>query len=143
MNNKGFSLMELAIAVGLIAVMVGVVAAGGGMMNKCRVQREVDAVDNLRVAAQNYLSTKNLTYSGISVSALKTAGLLPNNFDPSGANSFGGNYTVSANSSDNTKLDIALGNIPEAMGNDLSASFQAKSDSTSYDKTSKLWTATF
>lgn len=142
-NEKGFSLMELALAVGLIAVLVGVVAAGGGMMNKCRIQREAQAVDNLRLAAQNYLAGPNLTYAGVSVASLQTAGLLPANFDPLNSNSFGGDYTVGANAGDDTKVDIALANIPEAAGTDLTGAFQAKAQATSYDKTSKLWTATF
>jgi prepilin-type N-terminal cleavage/methylation domain-containing protein len=143
MNNRGFSLMELAIAVGLIAILMGVVAAGGGMMAKCRVQRETEAVDNLRIASQNYLTPPNLTYTGISVAALKTAGLLPNSFDPAGANGFGGDYSVEVNSTDNTKVDIALADVPTDAATSLSSAFNAKADSTTYDNTSKLWTATF
>ena len=142
-RNKGFSLMELAIAVGLIAVLVSVVAAGGGMMAKCRVQRESEAVENLRLASQNYLSGQNLTYTGVSVAVLKTAGLLPANFDPVKSNSYGGDYTVSANAGDVTKVDIALANIPEAGGMELSGMFKAKASATAYDKTNKLWTVTF
>jgi len=143
MKNKGFSLMELAIAVGLIAILVGVVGTGGGMINKCRIQREAQAVDNLRVASQNFLSGPNLTYTGISVDALMTAGLLPNNFDAAKSNSFGGDYTVGANTADNTKVDIALANVPAAAGADLLTVFKAKSDGATYDATSKLWKATF
>jgi hypothetical protein len=135
--------MELAISVGLMAILVGVVAAGGGMMNKCRVQREVQAVDNLRLASQNYLTGPNLTYTGISISALKTAGLLPNNFDPEGANSFAGDYTVSVNELDNTKVEIALANVPSAAATDLTNAFRAKAQGTTYDTASKLWTGTF
>jgi prepilin-type N-terminal cleavage/methylation domain-containing protein len=142
-KNRGFSLMELAISIGLITILVGAVSAGGGMMTRCRVQREVQAVDNLRLAAQNYLTGANLTFSGVSVDALKTAGLLPNGFDPSGSNSFGGDYTVSPNADDNTKLEIILANIPEAAAADISAAFQAKADSTSYDDATKEWKAVF
>jgi prepilin-type N-terminal cleavage/methylation domain-containing protein len=142
-KNKGFSLMELAIAVGLIAILVGVVSSGGGMMGRCRVQRETEAVDSLRLASQNYLTPPNLTYSGVSIPALKTAGLLPNNFDPAGSNGFGGDYTVAVNSADNTKVDIALANVPSSAATDLSHAFQAKADATAYDAASRLWTATF
>ncbi|MFH0753241.1 MAG: prepilin-type N-terminal cleavage/methylation domain-containing protein [Candidatus Omnitrophota bacterium] len=142
-NNKGFSLMELAISIGLIAVLLGVVAAGGGMMNKCRVQREVQAVENLRLAAQNFLSGKNLTYAGVTVASLKTGGYLPLNFDPAGSNSFGGDYTVGPNGSDNTKIDIVLANIPASAATALSETLQAKADATAYDNTSKIWKATF
>ena len=142
-RSKAFSLMELAIAVGLIAILVGVVAAGGGMMNKCRIQREAEAVDNLRLASQNFLSGSNLTYTGISVAALKTGGFLPGSFDPGKSNSFGGDYAVSANRLDNAKVDIVLANIPENAGLELSGIFNAKADGTNYDAASKTWMATF
>ena len=142
-KNKGFSLIELAISVGLITVLVGVVAAGGGMMNKCRLQREAEAVNNLRLAAQNYIASPSLTYTGVSVAALKTAGFLPNNFDPVQANSFGGDYSIAANTTDNTKVDIALTNIPSSVGTELASMFLAKADDITYDAASKLWKATF
>ena len=142
-KNKGFSLMELAIAVGLIAILVGVVAAGGGMMGRCRVQRETEAVDSLRLASQNYLTPPNLTYTGISITALKTAGLLPNSFNPAGSNGFAGDYTVAVNATDNTKVDIALANVPSQAATDLSNIFKAKADTTTYDAATKLWRATF
>jgi prepilin-type N-terminal cleavage/methylation domain-containing protein len=143
MNRKGFSLMELAITVGLMAVMAGVVAAGGGMMDKCRLQREIEAVRNLQVAGQNYLSMKNLNYAGVSIEALKTEGLLPASFDPVKANSFGGDYAVGANSDDNTRIDIALTNVPERAGSELAEGFRSSSESVTYDKDGKIWTVTF
>ena len=142
-KNKGFSFMELAISVGLIAVLVSVVAAGGGMMNKCRLQREAQAVESLRLASQNYLSGKNLTYAGVSVAALKNAGLLPNNFDPAQANSFGGDYTVAANEQDNTKVDITLASVPASAGTELNDVFKSRADAISYDQTGRVWKATF
>ncbi len=142
-SNKGFSLMELAISIGLIAVLLGVVAAGGGMMNKCRIQREVQAVDNLRLAAQNYISGQNLTYAGVTVASLKTGGYLPANFDPLKSNSFGGDYTVTPNGSDNTKIDIVLANVPALAATALSDTLSAKAEATAYDNTSKVWKATF
>lgn len=142
-NNKGFSLVELAMAMGLVAVLIGVVAAGGGMMTKCRVQREADSVDALRLAAQNYLSSSSLTYTGISVAELKNKGLVPATFDPLKANSFGGDYTVSANTANVTRVDIALASIPEEIGTTLSGAFKGRAEATAYDKTSKVWTATF
>ncbi len=143
MNRKGFSLVELAIALGLVSVLVGIVAAGGGMITKTRVQREAEAVDNLRLAAQNYLSSSNLTYAGISVAALKTAGLLPASFDPAASNAFGGDYAVVANSSDNTKVDITLAGIPAAASTELVAAFRGKAEAASYDATTKVWKGTF
>ncbi|MBF0386643.1 MAG: prepilin-type N-terminal cleavage/methylation domain-containing protein [Candidatus Omnitrophica bacterium] len=143
MNNKGFSLVEMAIALGLVAVLVSVVTAGSGMMVKSRVHRETAAVDSMRIAAQNYLSAKNLTYTGISVAALKTDGFLPANFDPVKSNSFGGDYLVAENAADNTKVDITLAAVPAAAGADLSNNFKSKAELLAYDASTKVWKATF
>ncbi len=142
-NNKGFSLVELAMAMGLMAVLVGVVAAGGGMMTKSRVQREVDSIEGLRLAAQNYLSSSSLTFTGVSVTELKNKGLVPATFDPLKANSFGGDYSVSANTADSTRVDIALALIPEDVGTSLSGAFKGRAEALTYDKTTKIWKATF
>ena len=142
-GNKGFSLVELAIALGLVSVLIGVVSAGGGMITKTRVQRESEAVDSLRVAAQNYLSGANLTYSGISVAALKTANLLPAAFDPTASNAFGGDYVLAANSADSAKVDISLAAVPAAASATLTSAFKGKADAIAYDATSKVWKATF
>ncbi len=143
MNNKGFSLVELAIALGLVAVLVSVVTSGGGMMIKSRVHRETVAVDSIRVAAQNYLTSKNLTYTGISIAALKTDGLLPASFEPVKANSFGGDYVVTENPADSTRVDISVLNVPETAGTELSNNFRNKAELLAYDKSSKVWKATF
>jgi prepilin-type N-terminal cleavage/methylation domain-containing protein len=142
-NNKGFSLVELAMAMGLMAVLVGVVAAGGGMMTKSRVQREVDSIEGLRLATQNYLSSSSLTFTGVSVTELKNKGLVPATFDPLKANSFGGDYSVSANTADSTRVDIALALIPEDVGTSLSGAFKGRAEAIAYDKTTKIWKATF
>lgn len=136
-------MVELSIALGLMAVLIGVVSAGSGMMTKTRLNREVRTVDSLRLAAQNYLSGKNLTYTGISVEVLKAAGLLPATFDPVKSNAFGGDYAVTVNEDDSTKVDIALANIPENVGEDMSDVFKGKAESTSYDRAGKSWKATF
>jgi prepilin-type N-terminal cleavage/methylation domain-containing protein len=143
LDQRGFSLVELSIALGLVAVLLSVVTAGGGMIAKSRVHREMEAVDGIHLAAQNYLTMQNLTYSGISIQALKTAGLLPSNFDPVKSNAFGGDYSVNANADDTAKVDIVLANIPESAGASLSATFRNKAELTSYDKGSKVWKATF
>lgn len=142
-NKKGFSLVEMAIALGLIALLVGVVSAGGGMMGRTRVQRENKAVENLWLASQNYLSIRNLTYTGISVTALKTLNLLPSTFEPLAANSYGGDYSIGANPVDPTRVDISLANIPVSVAGDLSDSFKGKAESTSYDAGNKVWKGTF
>lgn len=141
--RKGFSLIELAMAMGVVAVFLGVVTAGGGMMKNARVQREANTVDSLRLAAQNYLSSSYLTYKGISIDLLKEKGFITTAFDAEKSNSFGGDYFVSVNDGDDTKVDIALVAIPEDAALALEGIFKGKAEDISYDKTDKVWVATF
>lgn len=141
-SNGGFSLVELAISLGLIAILLSVVSAGGGMVAKTRIGREIQAIDNLRLAAQNYLSVGSMTYSGVSVDGLKTAGYLPATFVAAGSNSFGGGYAVAANE-DPTRVDIVLSNVPDDAGTTLSESFRGKAMAAAYDAGSKSLTVTF
>ncbi len=142
-NQKGFSLIEVAMAMGVVAVFLGVVTAGGGMMKSARVQREANAIDSLRLAAQNYLSSSYLTYKGISIDILKERGFVALAFEAEKSNSFGGDYVVNVNQSDDTKVDIALAAIPEDAALALSGIFKGKAEGISYDKTDKVWLATF
>lgn len=142
-SNKGFSLVELAIALGLIAVLISVVTAGSGMMTKSRVHREMIAIDNLRVAAQNFLSSRNMTYKDISIAQLKDQGLLPANFDPIASNSFGGDYMINADSDDPTRVEISLANIPQQAGENLTNIFKNKANDIGYDESTKTWKAIF
>jgi prepilin-type N-terminal cleavage/methylation domain-containing protein len=142
-KNDGFSLVELSIALGLIAMLVGMISAGGGMAAQARLQREAQSVDNLRLAAQNYLSVMSLTYEGISIEAMKSSGYLPATFDPTGANSYGGDYRVNANTADRTRVDIALSSVPDNAAAGLSRLFRGKAETLSYDAGAKTWLATF
>ncbi len=140
-NNKGFSLIELAIGVALLAVLVGAVVAGAGMMPKVKVQRESDTVTVLRTAAQNYLSASQTTYTGVTIAVLKGAGFLPG-FPDVGSNSWGGNYVVAVNGVSANNVDISLTAVPDAAtGTALSNNFQ--SAVCVYNVGTKTWTATF
>ena len=140
-NKKGFSLIELAIGVALLAVLVGAVVAGSGMMPKMKVQRESDTVNSLRTAAQNYLTASQTTYTGVSITVLKTAGYLPN-FNSTGTNQWAGNYTVAVNGTTATSVDISLTNVPDAAtGTLLTNNFP--SAVCTYTASTKTWTATF
>lgn len=143
-NNKGFTLIEIAAVLTIITILLLVVGiATKGMFDNGRVNSAAQSVETLRSASAQYLASGNVTYAGINIAALKTGSLLPNNFSGVSSNPYGGNYTVAADAADNTKVVVTLTSIPGDAGTKLNAYFANKADSTNYDATSKTWTATF
>ena len=143
-NKRGFTLVEIAFVLVIITVLLLVIGpAAKGMFENGRVSSAAQSVETLRNAAAQYLAGGNVTYASVSVTALKTGNLLPTNFIAAGSNPFGGNYSLAANGTDNTKVDIILTNIPLNAGTKLNAYFANKADSLNYDSTLSTWTATF
>ena len=142
-NNKGFSLIELAIGIAVVTILILGVAASGGIRDNARIQAAAGSVRTLRSAAENYLSNGNLNFSGLSVAALQSTNLLPINFDPTNSNPWGLSFGIAPNSSDNTRFDITM-NVPKkSQADKLSTYFKSSAASSAYDESKATWTATF
>jgi len=142
-NKKGFSLIELAIAVVLLGILVGAVVVGGGMTTKMKIQHETDTVNTLVVASRNYLSASQTTYTGVGIAGLQTSNYLPGTFNATTGNSWGGAYTVAANGTDATKLDVSVVGIPDATTAGLLTNNFSSMATCVYTVASKTWTGTF
>ncbi len=143
-NKRGFTLVEIAIVLVIITVLLLVIGpAAKGIFDNGRVNSAAQSVETLRNAAAQYLASGNVTYASVSVTALKDGNLLPTNFNATGSNPYGGDYSIVANGTDNTKVDITLTSIPENAGSKLNSYFANKADTLNYDATSSTWTATF
>ncbi len=142
-NKRGFTLIEIALALGILAILIVSVAQARGLSDQARVMAAAESIRTLRGAAESYISGGNMTFSGVSVAALKTNNRLPAGFSATGSNRWGGNYNIAANSGDNTKVDIGLTSVPANAGTQLSSQFQNSAGSTNYDSSSNTWTATF
>ncbi len=144
LNNKGFTLIEIAAVLTIITILLLVVGISTkGMFDNGRVNSAAQSVETLRSASAQYLASGNVTYAGISVATLKTENLLPSNFSGTSSNPYGGNYTVAPDATDNTKVVVTLTAIPGDAGSKLNSFFANKADSINYDVNSKTWTATF
>ena len=141
-NKEGFSLVEMAIVVGIIAILIGVLVGASGMRDNAGIQSASQSVNTLRSAGGNYLAAGNLTYTGISIDKLKTDQYLPAGFTGTASNPWGGDYTVLPNT-DNTKVDIAMTKISATVSTRLTALFKNSANATAYDATNLKWTATF
>ena len=142
-NNKGFSLVELAIGLAVITVLILAVSMSSGIRDTARQQSAVDSVQALRSASESYLASGKLNYASVSFTELKNGNFLPANFNASGTNPWGGNFTLGVNSSNNTRVDITLTSVASADNTKLTTFFNNIALNTSYDTTGKTWTATF
>lgn len=136
-NTKGFSLVELAIGLAVITVLILAVSLSSGLRNNARIQSAAQSVHTLRSAADGYLSTGKLNYSGLSMATLKSQNLLPSNFNPKGANPWGGDYVIAANSN-NSQFDITLTAVPKDESGRIISYFQSNAANTTYDEKGNL-----
>lgn len=142
-NHKGFTLVELAIGLAVIAVLILSIAVGSGVLDSARVQSAGESVRTLRAAAENYIASGNLTYTGISIDNLKTSKFLPSGFSATGSNPWNGDFQVAVNASDSTQVDISLTTISQQTADRLDSLFANTASSTSYNTDSQIWTVTF
>ena len=93
-NERGFTLIELMLVIGAIAVLLGVLIAGAGVLNTSKMARAEQDIQTLISAGQAYQALQPApTYAGISFAQLQTLALLPAN--ASADNPWGNPYTVS------------------------------------------------
>ena len=142
-NKKGFSLIELSIAIVILGILVGAVVVGSGLGTKAKVQHETDTVNTLVTAARNYLTASQTTYTGVSITVLGTANYLPTSFTSTTTDSWGGVYGVAVDAT-STQVDITVASVPNAAtATLLSNNFANTAVSTSYNATTLVWTGVF
>jgi prepilin-type N-terminal cleavage/methylation domain-containing protein len=142
-KKQGFSLVELAIGLAVITVLILAVSISSGVRDNARVQSAANSVQTLRSAAENYLVTGKLNYSGLTVDALKTAKLLPDNFVPAKTNPWGGDFNITPNGSNNTRFDITLSALNKIDAEKLTFYFNNSASSLIFDESKNIWVATF
>ena len=142
-NSRGFSLVELAIGLAVITVLILAVSMSSGIRDSARVQSAADSVQALRSAAENYLAGGKSNYTGLSTEALKSAKLLPDNFNASGTNPWGGDFVVNPNPASPTRFDISLSSLAKTDGDKLTSYFNNSANAAAYDQSKTTWTVTF
>ena len=64
-QKEGFTLIELAIGIAIVAVLILAVGTGSGIRGNASVQSATKSVNTLRVAAENYIAAGNLSHRHI------------------------------------------------------------------------------
>lgn len=139
-GKRGFTLIELVLVISIVALLIMAVGLTSGVRENAKVHSAAESVKTLRAAAESYIAAGNMTYIGITIDGLKTAGYLPSGFSASGSNPWGGNYAVAVNSDPN-KVDISLTAVSASASTRLSALFANSAAQSSY--ASETWTVTF
>jgi prepilin-type N-terminal cleavage/methylation domain-containing protein len=139
-NKNGFTLIELVLVISIVALLLMAIGLTSGVKENARVHAAAESVKTLRTAAESYIAAGKMTYSGISMTGLQTAGYLPAGFSATGSNPWGGDYSIMANSDPN-KVDISLTGVNATASARLSALFVNSASATNY--ASDTWTATF
>ena len=139
-NKNGFTLIELVLVISIVALLLMAIGLTSGVKENARVHAAAESVKTLRTAAESYIAAGNMTYAGISITGLQTAGYLPAKFDATGSNPWGGNYSIAVDSDPN-KVDISLTGVSTTAGSRLSALFANSASATSYS--SNTWIVTF
>ena len=143
-RKEGFTLLEIMLVLAVVAVLLGILLPAMGARNTAKISACAQSINNLQQAANGWLSQGNVNYSTLTspgITTLKTAGLLPAGF--SGTDPWGGTFTVSANATDNNKLDIVASSVPSAAGTALGNLLGSNADSYSYDSDTSTFTVTY
>lgn len=140
-KQSGFTLIELALSISIIALLVMAVQTASGLRENAKVHTAAQSIRTLRAAAESYIAAGSMTFTGMTMDGLKTAGFLPSGFTATGSNPWGGNYAIAPNTADATKVDISLTSVASSAATRLSALFANSASATSV--TSGTWTATF
>jgi type II secretory pathway pseudopilin PulG len=93
-REGGFSLLELMLVIGAIAVLAGVMLIGSGVLTSSKLSRTEQEISTLASAAQAYAAQQpSPTYAGLSLTELRNRQLIP----PSagGTNPWGNMYALS------------------------------------------------
>ena len=138
--KKGFTLIELVLVISIVALLLMAIGLTSGVRENARVHAAAESVKTLRTASESYIAAGNMTYAGITIAGLQTAGYLPASFSATGSNPWGGNYSIAADSDPN-KVDISLTGVSTTASARLSSLFTNSASATSY--ASDTWTAIF
>ena len=146
-NKKGFSLLEIAIVVLIIAVLAAIMLPGMvSAMNNGNVTSSIQSIRSLQTASGQYYAANGGTYTGgtvgsISLANLSAQGLLP--AQAAGNNPFGGTFTV-APDANGKSVDISLSKVPSTLqGQITTAVANNTSVAATYTAATQTWTAGF
>jgi prepilin-type N-terminal cleavage/methylation domain-containing protein len=116
-SKSGFSLMELIVVIVIIGILISAVIGLSGQKETAKAAAAEEVIMQVSNATQSWATQRALEdFTSVNIAALKTGGILPNNFTENRANPWGGTITVAvaANTVPNfiNHYTISLTNVP-------------------------------
>jgi len=135
-QRAGFALTNVAIAIGMSAILLAAVAHGRGALDSARTARMIDDIQTLRPAVETWVKAEGRTsYAGLSVAALNAANVLTK---PSVTTPWGG--TVELTACTNDSYWVTMTGLPQSARDALTRHYQTQALQTRWDGT-RFWIA--
>ncbi len=130
-RRGGFAVIDVAIAIGVSAILLAAVAHGTGALDAGRTARVIEDIQTLRSAVETWAKAQGRTsYAGLSVAALNVANVLTT---PAVAHPWGGTIELSARTSDS--YWITMTGLPQSARDALTRHYQTQALETTWDGT--------
>jgi prepilin-type N-terminal cleavage/methylation domain-containing protein len=124
-NKKGFTIIEMVIALVIISViLLVVVPMGQAATDNSRIANGIASIKAIQTAAVQWANDNGGVYTGITFdklagSAGATTAYLPAQFTATSTNPWGGNYTVAVDANNAEQVDIAMTAVPSVPAGKL------------------------
>ena len=142
-NNKGFTIIEMIIALVIISViLLAVVPVGQTATDNSRLANAIASIKAIQTAAVEWANNNGGVYTGLTFANL-TNGYLPAQFSAASTNPWNGNYAVNVNANNSTMFDISLTNVPAALAAKLTTALtKITAVAPTYTVASQTWLTT-
>lgn len=131
-TRAGLALTDVAIAIGVLAVLLAAITSALGAIENARVNTAERSVETLRGSAINWLANGRFSYTGLSFDTLRQEQLLPPSFSANLSNPWGGNYTIAASGPGDNQFTVTLDNVPDSGGQALTRKFLPRARTATY-----------
>ena len=120
-TEKGFTLVEFLVVLGLIFVLVAVIAmAAYKSTQRTRVSRAKSEVMTIVAAAEDWGGNKAKKFNGITMKKLADSGLLSSDLAKTKyLNPWGGKYDINPSGASDTTFTITINGMPTQQAVDL------------------------
>jgi hypothetical protein len=135
-RQRALALADVAIAIGVSAILLAAAAHGSGVLESGRTSRVIDDIQQLRDATAVWAHTGNRTsYAGISIGALNAANVLPRS---SLLTPWGGTLELVPRAADS--YWVVIGGVPASARDSIVRQYQTQILAENWDGTT-LWLA--